>query len=89
ASISASQWGFPAAPRKALLIHGLLACSSSWESVAQLLVAEGFFVVAPNLLGHGWRRGTDYRMSTLAEDLRSYFIEDTTYDVIVGLSLGG
>ncbi|KAG1836407.1 Alpha/Beta hydrolase protein [Suillus subalutaceus] len=89
ASNSASQWGSPTAPRKALLIHGLISCSSSWEGVAQLLVAEGFFVVAPNLLGHAWRRGTDYRVSTLAEDLRPYFINDTSYDVVVGSSLGG
>lgn len=89
ASNSASQWGSATAPRKALLIHGLTGCSNSWEGVAQLLVAEGFFVVAPNLLGHGWRRGTDYRMSALAEDLRPYFIEDTSYDVIIGHSLGG
>jgi hypothetical protein len=40
-SMSASQWGSPTAPKKALLIHGLTACSSSWEGVAQLLVAEG------------------------------------------------
>ncbi|KAG2040504.1 Alpha/Beta hydrolase protein [Suillus americanus] len=89
ASNSASQWGSPTAPRKALLIHGLTSCSSSWEGVAQLLVAEGFFVVAPNLLGHAWRRGTDFRMSTLAEDLRAYFINDTSYDVVVGHCLGG
>ncbi|KAG1886558.1 Alpha/Beta hydrolase protein [Suillus subluteus] len=89
ASNSASQWGSPTAPRKALLIHGLISCSSSWEGVAQLLVAEGFFVVAPNLLGHAWRRGTDYRVSTLAEDLRPYFFNDTSYDVVVGSSLGG
>lgn len=88
-SISASQWGSLTAPKKALLIHGLTGCSSSWEGVAQLLVAEGFFVVAPNLLGHAWRRGTDYRMSTLAEDLRPYLINYTSYDVIVGHSLGG
>lgn len=88
-SISASQWGSPTAPRKALLIHGLTAWSGSWEGLAQLLVAEGFFVVAPNLLGHAWRRGTDYRMSTLAEDLRPYFVKDTSYDVIIGHSLGG
>ncbi|KAG1809665.1 Alpha/Beta hydrolase protein [Suillus subaureus] len=88
-SISASQWGSPTAPKKALLIHGLTACSSSWEGVAQLLVAEGFFVVAPNLLGHAWRRGTDFRMSALAEDLRLYFINDMSYDVVVGHSLGG
>ncbi|KAG1886559.1 Alpha/Beta hydrolase protein [Suillus subluteus] len=89
ASNSASQWGSPTAPRKALLIHGLISCSSSWESVARLLVAEGFFVVAPNLLGHAWRRGTDYRVSTLVEDLQPYFINDTTYDVVAGHSLGG
>ncbi|KAG1840884.1 Alpha/Beta hydrolase protein [Suillus tomentosus] len=89
ASISASQWGSPTAPKKALLIHGLTEWSGAWEGLAQLLVAEGFFVVAPNLLGHAWRRGTDYRVSTLAEDLRPYFIQDTSYDVIVGHSLGG
>ncbi|KAG2040494.1 Alpha/Beta hydrolase protein [Suillus americanus] len=89
AAISASQWGFPTAPRKALLIHGLTSCSSAWEGVAQLLVAEGFFVVAPNLLGHAWRQGTDFRMSTLAEDLRPYLISDTSCDVVIGRSLGG
>ncbi|KAG1809666.1 Alpha/Beta hydrolase protein [Suillus subaureus] len=88
-SISASQWGSPTASKKALLIHGLTSCSSAWESVAQLLVAEGFFVVAPNLLGHAWRRGTDFRMSALAEDLRPYFINDMSYDVVIGRSLGG
>ncbi|KAG0709461.1 Alpha/Beta hydrolase protein [Suillus ampliporus] len=86
-SISASQWGSPTASRRALLIHGLTGSSNSWEGVAQLLVVEGFFVVAPNLLGHAWRRGTDYRVSTLAEDLRPYM--GTSYDVIVGHSLGG
>ncbi|KAG1729269.1 Alpha/Beta hydrolase protein [Suillus lakei] len=88
-SISASQWGSPTASRRALLIHGLTMSSQSWEGVAQLLAAEGFFVVAPNLLGHAWRRSTDYRMSTLAEDLRPYFVMDTSYDVIIGHSLGG
>ncbi|KAG1753774.1 Alpha/Beta hydrolase protein [Suillus paluster] len=88
-SISASQWGTPTASRRALLIHGATMSSHSWEGLAQLLVAEGFFVVAPNLLGHAWRRGTDYRMSTLAEDLRPYFVMDTSYDVIIGHSLGG
>ncbi|KAG1831955.1 Alpha/Beta hydrolase protein [Suillus subalutaceus] len=88
-SISASQWGSPTASRRALLIHGLTMSSQSWEGVAQLLAAEGFFVVAPNLLGHAWRRGTDYRVSTLAEDLRPYFVMDMSYDVIIGHSLGG
>ncbi|KAG2152884.1 Alpha/Beta hydrolase protein [Suillus clintonianus] len=86
---SASQWGSPTASRRALLIHGLTASSDSWQGLAQLLEAEGFFVVAPNLLGHAWRRGTDYSMSALAEDLRPYFVMDTFYDVIIGHSLGG
>lgn len=89
ASISASQWGSPTASRRALLIHGLTMSSQSWEGTAQLLAAEGFFVVAPNLLGHAWRRGTDYRISALAEDLRPYFVMGTSYDVIIGHSLGG
>ncbi|KAG2058946.1 alpha/beta-hydrolase [Suillus hirtellus] len=87
-SHSASQWGSPAASRRALLIHGMTMCSNSWEGIAQLLVAEGFFVMAPNLLGHGGRRCTDYRMSDFAEDLRPYFAMDTSYDVIISHSFG-
>ncbi|KAG0702368.1 Alpha/Beta hydrolase protein [Suillus ampliporus] len=88
-SISASQWGSPTAPRRALLIHGITTCSNSWESFAQLLAVEGFFVVAPNLLGHAWRRGTDYSLSAFAEDLKPYLVQDMSYDVIIGHSLGG
>ncbi|KAG1724481.1 Alpha/Beta hydrolase protein [Suillus lakei] len=88
-SISATQWGFPSAPKRALLLHGLTMCSSSWDGLAQLLTAEGFFVVAPNLLGHAWRGGSDFRMSTYAKDLLPYFAHDTSYDVIMGHSLGG
>ncbi|KAG2043127.1 Alpha/Beta hydrolase protein [Suillus americanus] len=88
-SMSATHWGSPTASKRALLIHGLTMSSQSWEGIAKLLVAEGFFVVAPNLLGHAWRRGTDYRVSTLAEDLRPYFAVDMSYDVIIGHSLGG
>lgn len=64
--------------------------SNSWEGLAQLLVAEGFFVVAPNLLAHAGRQGNaDYRASAFAEDLRPYFAMDTSYDVIIGHSFGG
>jgi hypothetical protein len=46
--------------------------------------------VAPNLLAHAWRQGnTDYRISAFAEDLRPYFVMDTSYDVIIGHSFGG
>ncbi|KAG2370082.1 Alpha/Beta hydrolase protein [Suillus spraguei] len=86
-SSSASQWGFPTARRRALLIHGMTMCSNSWEGLAQLLVAEGFFVIAPNLLGHGGRRCTKYQVSDFAEDLQPYFAMDT-FDVIIGHSFG-
>ncbi|KAG2339857.1 alpha/beta-hydrolase [Suillus weaverae] len=87
-SNSASQWGSPTASRRALLIHGMTMCSNSWEGIAQLLVAEGFFVIAPNLLGHGGRRCTNYRISDFAEDLRPYFAMDTSFDVVIGHSFG-
>lgn len=44
--------------------------------------------MAPNLLGHGGRRCTDYRISDFAEDLRPYFAMDTSYDVIISHSFG-
>lgn len=87
-SNSASQWGSPTASKRALLIHGMTMCSNSWEGIAQLLVAEGFFVIAPNLLGHGGRRCTNYRISDFAEDLQPYFALDMSYDVIIGHSFG-
>ncbi|KAG1753770.1 uncharacterized protein EDB91DRAFT_1077475 [Suillus paluster] len=79
--VSTSQWGSPTASRRALLIHGMTMSSSSWEGIAQLLAAEGYFVVAPNLLGHAFRRrSTDYRVSAFAEDLRPYLAMDMSYD---------
>ncbi|KIJ70496.1 hypothetical protein HYDPIDRAFT_143951 [Hydnomerulius pinastri MD-312] len=86
---SASQWGSPAATKRALLIHGLTSSSHTWEGVAQALAGAGFLVTAPNLVGHGCRQGSDFRMSALAEDLRPYFANGTAYDVIIGHSLGG
>ncbi|KAG1850499.1 Alpha/Beta hydrolase protein [Suillus tomentosus] len=89
-TISATQWGSPTATRRALLIHGITMTSNSWEGLAQLLVAEGFFIVAPNLLAHAGRQGNnDYRISAFAEDLRPYFVTDMSYDVIIGHSFGG
>ena len=48
----------------------------------------GYFVVAPTLLGHGFRTGTDFRLATLAEDLQP-FLAETDYDVVIGHSMGG
>ena len=51
----------------------------------------GYFVIAPDLLGHGFaRRGSDYTISTLADELRPYFMtgDDHPYDIVIGHSLG-
>jgi len=45
-------------------------------------------VTAPNLIGHGSRRSTDYHMSSITEDLHPYFSQ-RNYDLIMGHSLGG
>jgi pimeloyl-ACP methyl ester carboxylesterase len=50
---------------------------------------SGFFVVAPDLLGHAGRQSSDYSVSALAKDLRPFFTMDESYDVIIGHSFGG
>ncbi|KAF8833940.1 hypothetical protein BDN67DRAFT_976339 [Paxillus ammoniavirescens] len=85
---SAAQWGTPAASKRALLIHGNTSSAYTWETIAQALAKAGYLVTAPNMLGHGYRRSDDLRLSALAEDLRSYFAGGIVYDVIVGHSLG-
>ena len=44
--------------------------------------------MAPNLLSHGFRRGTDYSVGNMAKDIQPYFA-NTHYDIIIGHSLGG
>ncbi|KAF9236257.1 Alpha/Beta hydrolase protein [Melanogaster broomeanus] len=84
---SATVWGSPTATKHALLLHGLTSSSHTWHKVAPLLVAQGYFVTAPNLLGHGSRRSTDYPISSIVEDLHPYFSQ-RNYDLIIGHSLG-
>ena len=45
-------WGNPADP-PILLLHGMLDQGATWEMVATRLAADGFYVVAPDLRGHG------------------------------------
>ncbi|KAF8120350.1 Alpha/Beta hydrolase protein [Boletus edulis] len=84
---SATTWGSPTATKHALLIHGLTSSSHTWHRVASSLAAQGYFVTAPNLVGHVSRVATDYRLSAIAEDLRPY-LEARSYSLIMGHSLG-
>ena len=46
--------------------------------------------MAPNLLGLGFRRCTDFSVGNLAKDIQPYFTNTNThYDIIIGHSLGG
>ena len=53
----------------------------------------GYFVTAPDLLGHGCaRRSSDYTIAALEEELRPLFTTGCIhhfYDIVVGYSLGG
>ncbi|EIW75397.1 alpha beta-hydrolase [Coniophora puteana RWD-64-598 SS2] len=82
-------WGSPAAKKRALLIHGLTCAPSTMVRLAEVLVALGYQVTAPDLLGHGIGPRAD---KYLFEDICAMILphlEETTYDLIIGHSLGG
>ena len=74
-----------------LLIHGLAGSSHTWRSV-QPRLAEGFDVIAPDLLGHGESAKPmgDYSLGAFASGMRDLLgalgVESAT---IVGHSFGG
>ncbi|KAI9570440.1 Alpha/Beta hydrolase protein, partial [Boletus coccyginus] len=93
-ALSTSTWGDPAATKHVLLIHGIMGSSRSWHRIAQEFASRGYFVTAPDLLGHGnARRSSDYTIAALAEELWPLFTtaggNDHPYHVVVGHSLGG
>ncbi|KAG9313238.1 Alpha/Beta hydrolase protein [Chiua virens] len=94
ATMFASTWGNPNSTKRAFLVHGLIGSSVTMRYVAREFASRGWSVTAPDLLGHGQaRRGKDYTIAALANELRPYFTpaesNDYPYDVVVGHSLGG
>ncbi|KAF8839394.1 alpha/beta-hydrolase, partial [Paxillus ammoniavirescens] len=85
-----TQWGSPSSKKRALLIHGLTSTSLAWYRVAKALQAHGYFVMAPDLPGHGTApRGGNYGMSALAAVLQPYVNSPIgPVSVIIGHSLG-
>ncbi|KIJ60827.1 hypothetical protein HYDPIDRAFT_43032 [Hydnomerulius pinastri MD-312] len=86
-----SRWGDPNADKHALLIHGLTSSSGGWIRVAEGLVAEGYLVTAPDLLGHGSSaRSTDYTLDAFVRALRPLFgPRQPEYSLVVAHSFGG
>ena len=72
----------------------LLGCSRH-DSIVVLLVNDarrctilpGYFVTAPNLVGHVFRVSTDYQFSSVAKDLCPY-LEARNYSLVIGHSVG-
>jgi len=93
---ASSTWGYPTASKHVLLLHGLTGSSQFWDRVAQDLASRGYFVTAPDLLGHGLaRRSSVYTIAGMAEELQPFFSAapgsgggERPYDIIVGYSLG-
>ncbi|KAF8552307.1 alpha/beta-hydrolase, partial [Imleria badia] len=93
--MSATTWGDPNATKHVLLLHGLTSSSHTWYRIAQdalspFLPDTGYFVTAPDLLGHGLaRRSSDYSIAALANELRPLLANNHSYHCVVGHSLGG
>ncbi|MCA1691929.1 MAG: alpha/beta hydrolase, partial [Actinobacteria bacterium] len=94
-SLHARIW--PAVPERSsarpfLLVHGLSSNCRTWDFVAHRLQAEGHFVVAVDLRGHGQsdKPETGYDFATLTADLLAV-IDSAGLDrpVVAGQSTGG
>ena len=74
--------------------RGRFLLGSCGASPDTFLSDTGYFVTAPDLLGHGnARRSSDYTITALADELRPLFAtsegNDHPYHIVVGHSLGG
>jgi len=82
-------WGDPAATHSAVLIHGVTSNAASWVRVGPELAAWGFYIVAPDLRGHGDSLKADgqYALDLMAADLADSVPVAPT--LLVGHSFGG
>lgn len=82
-------WGNPQAERSAVLIHGVTSNSLSWVRVGPLLAEQGYYVVAPDLRGHGQSPKADghYSLDEMAGDLTESVPNNP--DFVIGHSFGG
>ncbi|PSK98941.1 pimeloyl-ACP methyl ester carboxylesterase [Murinocardiopsis flavida] len=72
-----------------VLVHGLRISGSMWRSQVEVLRAQGRQVRAPDLPGHGARRGEAFTLGGAVEAVRDAVDEVGGRALVVGLSLGG
>lgn len=69
-----SHWGDPSNPM-VLCLHGIMDQGPIWADVANTLVLKGYYVVAPDLRGHGltdhWSESSAPRIMDLVSDIET------------------
>lgn len=82
-------WGNPMAERSVVLIHGVTSNAQSWVRVGPKLAEQGYYVVAPNLRGHGQSPKADgrYSLIEMAGDLAESVPNNP--ELVIGHSFGG
>jgi pimeloyl-ACP methyl ester carboxylesterase len=83
-------WGAPAAPRRALLIHGLGSNGALMWRYGVALADAGWRADAVDLRGHGTApRALDYSLTAYGADVVAVRGDDGPWDLVIGHSLGG
>src|SRR5688572_31615419 len=84
-------WGDPAAPRRALLVHGLGSNGALMWRYGVALSDAGWRADAVDLRGHGTApRALDYTFGAYAADLAvTRSVDAGAWDLVVAHSLGG
>lgn len=72
-----------------VLVHGLRVSGSMWRPQVEALRAQGRTVVAPDLPGHGTRRGEVFTLGGAVEVVREAIDSVGGSALVAGLSLGG
>ena len=72
-----------------VLVHGLRLSSSMWRPQVELLASDGRRVVAPDLPGHGSRRGEEFSLGAAVDAVLGAIDGVGGRALLCGLSLGG
>lgn len=72
-----------------VLVHGMRLSSTMWRPQVELLRAQGRTVVAPDLPGHGSRRGEQFTLGRGLDAVAEAIDSVGGRALLVGLSLGG
>ncbi|MFF3673094.1 alpha/beta fold hydrolase [Streptomyces sp. NPDC002120] len=89
--LTANVWGEESSP-PLVLLHGGGQTRHAWDRTGPRLAALGWWVIAPDLRGHGtsaWSADGDYALDLFAEDVRAIVARLGGRPVLIGASLGG